>query len=193
VWRFRDEVERKRGSAERRGPAQAGSELPARADPELAEDLARVPLDRARAEEQLRADLRIRVAAGRQQCDLALPRRRRRPNARADGGSASSWRSIEPSTSIAGRRATAIASGTGPGSRLGCRTSATSGPPPIPGRLPLDQGPRSAAHRDSEGQRGTRPGPWRVVRPGTSTGATGALRRDALQGNPELHLKERRP
>ena len=52
---------------------QRRAELPARADPELPEHLAQVPLDRARAEEQLGADLGVRVPVGRQPRDLAPP------------------------------------------------------------------------------------------------------------------------
>ena len=40
------------------------AELLAGADPELAEHLGQVPLDRARAEEQLGADLRVRLPVG---------------------------------------------------------------------------------------------------------------------------------
>ena len=47
-------------------------QLLARADPELGEHLAQVPLDGARAEEQLRADLGVRQAVARQPGDVLL-------------------------------------------------------------------------------------------------------------------------
>src|SRR3954453_18158327 len=51
------------------------SELAARADVELAEDLAQVVLDRSRADEQLGADLRVRLPVARHAGDLRLLRR----------------------------------------------------------------------------------------------------------------------
>ena len=100
MWWFPDEVERlgalaervsRRSSAadtgalpsggapvDRHGDADVGqrrAELPAGADAELGEHLAQVPLDRARAEEQLGADLRVREPVGRQPRDLRLLRR----------------------------------------------------------------------------------------------------------------------
>ncbi len=53
---------------------QRRAELPAGADPELSENLAQVPLHRARTEEQLGADLRVRLTAGSQARDLHLLR-----------------------------------------------------------------------------------------------------------------------
>src|SRR3954452_24931223 len=50
------------------------AELFARVDPELREHPAQVPLDRARADEELRADLGIRAALGGEACDLRLLR-----------------------------------------------------------------------------------------------------------------------
>src|SRR5580698_10668094 len=54
---------------------QRRPELPARGDTELGEHVAQVPLDRARADEQLRADLRVRQAVAGQPGDLLLLRR----------------------------------------------------------------------------------------------------------------------
>ena len=54
---------------------QRGPELAAGADPELGEHLAQVPLDGARAEEQLGADLRVRQAVAGEPGDLLLLRR----------------------------------------------------------------------------------------------------------------------
>jgi hypothetical protein len=51
---------------------QRGFELSAGADVELREDLVQVPFDGARAEEQLRADLRVRVTVARELRDLGL-------------------------------------------------------------------------------------------------------------------------
>src|SRR5512132_2203701 len=48
-----------------------------RVDPELAEDLVQVPLDRARAEEQLGADLRVGEPVAGEPGDLLLLRRER--------------------------------------------------------------------------------------------------------------------
>src|SRR3954453_3946803 len=48
------------------------AELFARVDAELREDPAQVPLDRARADEELCADLGIRAALGGEACDLRL-------------------------------------------------------------------------------------------------------------------------
>ena len=53
---------------------QRRAELLARADPELSEHLAQVPLHRARTEEQLGPDLRVRLPAGSQARDLHLLR-----------------------------------------------------------------------------------------------------------------------
>src|SRR4029077_5473846 len=50
-------------------------ELPARGDAELREHVAQVPFDRARADEQLRADLRVRKALAGEPGDLLLLRR----------------------------------------------------------------------------------------------------------------------
>src|SRR4051794_31445993 len=50
------------------------AELFARVDPELREYAAQVPLDRARADEELCADLGIRAALGGEACDLRLLR-----------------------------------------------------------------------------------------------------------------------
>ena len=46
--------------------------LSARPDPELREHLVQMPFDRARAEEQLLADLRVRQAVASKRGDLAL-------------------------------------------------------------------------------------------------------------------------
>src|SRR5580693_5274399 len=54
---------------------QRRPELPARGDTELGEHVAQVPLDRARTDEQLRADLRVRQAVAGQPGDLLLLRR----------------------------------------------------------------------------------------------------------------------
>src|SRR5215475_9510267 len=54
---------------------QRRPELPARGDTELREHVAQVPLDRARADEELRADLRIRQAVAGEPGDLLLLRR----------------------------------------------------------------------------------------------------------------------
>src|SRR5580700_6097774 len=48
------------------------AELPARADAELGENLAQMPLDGARAEEQLGADLRVRQPVAGEPGDLRL-------------------------------------------------------------------------------------------------------------------------
>src|SRR5450631_54764 len=56
------------------GVGQRPAELPARADAELGEYLAQVPLDGARAEEQLGADLRIRQPVTGEPGDLRLLR-----------------------------------------------------------------------------------------------------------------------
>ena len=53
---------------------QRSAKLPARADPELGEHLAQVPLDRARAEEELGADLGIREPVAGEPGDLLLLR-----------------------------------------------------------------------------------------------------------------------
>src|SRR3954452_19201030 len=59
----------------RRGPShQHLQELPARADPKLAEHVVQMPLDGARAEEEPRPDLRIRQALTSQARDLSLLR-----------------------------------------------------------------------------------------------------------------------
>jgi hypothetical protein len=50
------------------------SQLPARADPELHEHLAQVPFDGAAAEEEARADLRVRQPITGEPRDLALLR-----------------------------------------------------------------------------------------------------------------------
>src|SRR4051794_40934422 len=64
------------GGRRRRRPRvlRRGAELLARADPELREHPAQVPLDRARADEELCADLGIRAALGGEACDLRLLR-----------------------------------------------------------------------------------------------------------------------
>ena len=54
------------------GDRQRVGELSARADPELGEDVAQVPLDGARAEEQARADLGVREPVAGELGDLAL-------------------------------------------------------------------------------------------------------------------------
>ena len=54
---------------------QCAAQLPARADAELGEHLAQVVLDGARADEQLRADLRVRLPVGGEAGDLRLLRR----------------------------------------------------------------------------------------------------------------------
>src|SRR5688500_6870130 len=54
------------------GVRERASELPPRADVELHEHLTQVPFDRARAEEQLGADLRIRMPVARESGDLCL-------------------------------------------------------------------------------------------------------------------------
>src|SRR5215472_16082623 len=54
---------------------QRRSELPARGDTELHEHVAQVPLDRARADEQLGADLRVRQAIADELGDLPFLRR----------------------------------------------------------------------------------------------------------------------
>src|SRR5829696_4799221 len=58
-----------------RAPASRGGELPAGADAELREHLVEVVLDGARPDEQLGADLRVRVSPLREQGDLSLLRR----------------------------------------------------------------------------------------------------------------------
>ena len=74
-------IRRTRGPRRRRGPlhviraiaapvGQRRAELPARADAELPEHLAQVPLDRARAEEELGADLGVRAARRRASCAI---------------------------------------------------------------------------------------------------------------------------
>ncbi len=60
--------------AARRGSSVASAELFARTDPELREHLAQVPLDRARADEKLCADLGVRASLGGEPCDLRLLR-----------------------------------------------------------------------------------------------------------------------
>src|SRR6516164_1916608 len=54
---------------------QRRSELPARGDAELGEHVAQVPLDRARADEQLGADLWVQQAVPGEPGDLRLLRR----------------------------------------------------------------------------------------------------------------------
>src|SRR5215218_4738807 len=54
------------------GPRERAGELPARLDAELGEHLAQVPLHRAGAEEELRADLRVRQPVAGEVRDLAL-------------------------------------------------------------------------------------------------------------------------
>src|SRR6187200_3289083 len=62
-----------RGDAARLGDGgQRAAQLLARADLELGEDLAQVVLDGARADEQLRADLRIRLPVAGHAGDLRL-------------------------------------------------------------------------------------------------------------------------
>src|SRR4051794_37743070 len=63
------------GRRRRRLPVvRCRAELFARVDPELREHPAQVPLDRARADEELCADLRVRAALGGEACDLGLLR-----------------------------------------------------------------------------------------------------------------------
>src|SRR3954465_10989326 len=64
------------GGGRRRRPLvlRCRAELFARVDPELREHPAQVPLDRARADEHLCADLGIRPAPGGEACDLRLLR-----------------------------------------------------------------------------------------------------------------------
>src|SRR4051812_31420285 len=64
------------GGGRRRRPRvlRCRAELFARVDPELREHPAQVPLDRARADEELCADLGIRAALGGEACDLPLLR-----------------------------------------------------------------------------------------------------------------------
>src|SRR4051794_4171919 len=52
----------------------SASQLPAGTDAELAEHVAQMPLDRPRAEEELRPDLRVRQPIGSKQRDLPLLR-----------------------------------------------------------------------------------------------------------------------
>src|SRR5580704_11441911 len=82
LGRGREEPHRTRGQILSSGssgdpgvPGQRRPELPARGDTELGEHVAQVPLDRARADEQLRADLRVRQAVAGQPGDLLLLRR----------------------------------------------------------------------------------------------------------------------
>src|SRR5690348_20068 len=56
------------------GSRERGTEAAARVDPELREHLAQMPLDRARTDEELCADLRIRQAVAREPGDLLLLR-----------------------------------------------------------------------------------------------------------------------
>ena len=63
------------GAGERAVLGQRRSELPARGDAEFGEHVAQVPLDGARADEQLRADLRVRQALACEPGDLLLLRR----------------------------------------------------------------------------------------------------------------------
>src|SRR3954454_19045406 len=58
-----------------RGVRQRVVELTARADAQLGEDMAQVPLDRAGADEELRADLGIRAPIAREAGDVRLLRR----------------------------------------------------------------------------------------------------------------------
>src|SRR6516164_1880306 len=60
------------GRANALGPGKRIGQLVARADCELAVHLSQVPLDRARAEEQPRTDLRVRQPIASQLCDLPL-------------------------------------------------------------------------------------------------------------------------
>src|SRR6478735_2875619 len=62
---------RNAGSARHRAGERA-AQLPAGADVELGEDLVQVVLDGARADEQLRADLRVRLPLGGEAGDLLL-------------------------------------------------------------------------------------------------------------------------
>ena len=57
-----------------RGLRQGGAQFAARGDAELGEDLAQVPFDRARAEVQLHADLRVGAAVASQPGDVGLLR-----------------------------------------------------------------------------------------------------------------------
>jgi hypothetical protein len=88
------------------GIGQCGAELAPGADLQLVEHLPEVPLDRARAEEELRADLRVRVPVGRQAGDLRFLRsqfisrldraRRRRPPERLQSRGTEIKRRPEP-------------------------------------------------------------------------------------------------
>src|SRR6516225_8564408 len=62
------------GAGERAVLGQRRSELPARGNAELGEHVAQVPLDRARADEQLGADLRVRQAVAGEPGNLLLLR-----------------------------------------------------------------------------------------------------------------------
>src|SRR5258707_8581530 len=66
-----------------RDAAQALMEFSTRGDAELDEHVAQVPLDRAMAEEELRADLLVRQTLARQLRDLALLRRQIIPSLRS--------------------------------------------------------------------------------------------------------------
>ncbi len=76
-------------------PARAGVEASARVDPQLAEHLVQVPLDGARTEEQLGADLRVGQAVAGEPRDLLLLRcessrgSRRRPRGFAPAATSS--------------------------------------------------------------------------------------------------------
>src|SRR5690348_16668604 len=59
VPRTQGEVRLSRGLALRSEAVQSLTQIPARADAELAEHLAQVPFDRPGGQEQLRADLRV--------------------------------------------------------------------------------------------------------------------------------------
>src|SRR5215468_8949691 len=63
------------GAGERAVLGQRRSELPARGNAEFGEHVAQVPLDGARADQQLRADLRVRQALAGEPGDLLLLRR----------------------------------------------------------------------------------------------------------------------
>src|SRR5436305_10568766 len=63
-----------RGGGVARTPRQRAPEFPTRADAELGEDLAEVVFDGTGADEELTADLGVRVTLDREPCDLSFLR-----------------------------------------------------------------------------------------------------------------------